>query len=49
MAVSENVPIVFLKGAKIYQGDSLILHQVVQENFHLKSLVLQEYYFFSKL
>ena len=32
MAVSENVPIVFLKGAKIYQGDSLILHQV---DFHI--------------
>ena len=32
MAVSENVPIVFLKGAKIYQGDNLILHQV---DFHI--------------
>lgn len=32
MTVSENVPIVFLKGAKIYQGDSLILHQV---DFHI--------------
>ncbi|MEC8756417.1 MAG: ATP-binding cassette domain-containing protein [Bacteroidota bacterium] len=32
MTVAENVPIVFLKGAKIYQGDSLILHQV---DFHI--------------
>ncbi|MEC8628308.1 MAG: ATP-binding cassette domain-containing protein [Bacteroidota bacterium] len=32
MAVLENVPIVFLKGAKIYQGDNLILHQV---DFHI--------------
>ncbi|HAB89532.1 MAG TPA: phosphonate ABC transporter ATP-binding protein [Bacteroidetes bacterium] len=32
MAVSENVPIVFLKGAKIYQGENLILHQV---DFHI--------------
>ena len=32
MALSENVPIVFLKGAKIYQGDNLILHQV---DFHI--------------
>lgn len=32
MAVSENIPIVFLKGAKIYQGDNLILHQV---DFHI--------------
>ena len=32
MAVSENVPIVFLKGARIYQGDNLILHQV---DFHI--------------
>ena len=32
MTVAENVPIVFLKGAKIYQGDNLILHQV---DFHI--------------
>ena len=32
MTVAENVPSVFLKGAKIYQGDSLILHQV---DFHI--------------
>ena len=32
MTLAENVPIVFLKGAKIYQGDSLILHQV---DFHI--------------
>ena len=32
MTAAENVPIVFLKGAKIYQGDNLILHQV---DFHI--------------
>ena len=32
MAETENVPIVFLKGARIYQGDNLILHQV---DFHI--------------
>ena len=32
MTTAENVPIVFLKGARIYQGDNLILHQV---NFHI--------------
>ena len=32
MTTVENVPIVFLKGARIYQGDNLILHQV---DFHI--------------